>query len=332
MTTGVLGGAYVLPLGRPFETYTIMLPMVLPLPRTSISFGTGPECFLAQTGSASIASGRRAGGFPSKVTVPVTVDAANAIPGQTEIATNTAAARNSFALPRIARLLISRYRLWQQWVSAHVILESRPRPSWSGPTLHRGYRPCNPPEHPFDPRLRTIEPVEAIAKRSEHDLHPCEELRVGGRLWSVDPEIVDGQLGAVAAGVIVHAPQPRGRLVRADVDVRPLGGVLTHGLQQSTEDERTRHHVPAMARDDRRAGRVLFEPRAQPLRVHAQDAALEMLVQPGAAVSAREEVVGRRRFPRRVEAELLRHGQPGIPRPEGIGAHVETPAGRHTPR
>ena len=38
--------------------------MVLPLPRTSISFGTGAECFLAQAGSASMASGLRAGSFP----------------------------------------------------------------------------------------------------------------------------------------------------------------------------------------------------------------------------------------------------------------------------
>ena len=74
--TGVLGAGQVLPAGSPFETQTMMFPMVLPLPSTSASLGTGAVCFLAHAGSASMVSGLRAGAFPSKVTVPVMVDAA----------------------------------------------------------------------------------------------------------------------------------------------------------------------------------------------------------------------------------------------------------------
>src|SRR4029079_14344562 len=81
MTTGVFGTGQVFPAGSPFETHTRMFPMVLPDPRTSISFGTGAECLPAQTGSASMAIGLSAGAFPSKVTVPVTVEAARATPG-----------------------------------------------------------------------------------------------------------------------------------------------------------------------------------------------------------------------------------------------------------
>ena len=79
--------------------------MVLPLPRTSISLGTGAECFLAHAGSASMASGLRAGAFPSKVTVPVTDEAATATPGQTDTATSPAASHNLFPVRAHARLL-----------------------------------------------------------------------------------------------------------------------------------------------------------------------------------------------------------------------------------
>src|SRR5512132_3483657 len=100
MTTGAEGTGQVLPAGSPFETQTMTLPMVLPLPRTSISFGTGPECFLAHAGSASIASGLSAGAFPSKVTVPVTVEAATATPGQNDTAISPAASHDLFPIPR----------------------------------------------------------------------------------------------------------------------------------------------------------------------------------------------------------------------------------------
>src|SRR4029450_3899625 len=81
MTPGVFGAGHVFPAGTPFDTQTMMFPMVLPLPRTSISFGTGAVCFLAHAGSASMASGLSVGTFPSKVTVPVMVEAATATPG-----------------------------------------------------------------------------------------------------------------------------------------------------------------------------------------------------------------------------------------------------------
>ena len=86
----------------------MMFPMVLPLPRTSISFGTGAECFLAHAGSASMASGLRGGAFPSKVTVPVTVEAATATPGQTDTdtATSPAASHNLFPVPRMLSSLV----------------------------------------------------------------------------------------------------------------------------------------------------------------------------------------------------------------------------------
>ena len=67
-------------------------PIVCPVPRTSISGCTAcPACFLAQTGSASIAIGLSTGGFPSKVIVPVTVEAAVATPGENNTATSPAA-------------------------------------------------------------------------------------------------------------------------------------------------------------------------------------------------------------------------------------------------
>src|SRR5580765_7095951 len=101
MTTGVVCAGQVFPAGRPLDTHTMMLPMVFPLPRVSISFGTGPECFLAQAGSASMAIGLRAGAFPSNVTVPVMVDAAKATPGHMDNATNPATTHNLFPLKRM---------------------------------------------------------------------------------------------------------------------------------------------------------------------------------------------------------------------------------------
>src|SRR5262245_27219933 len=91
----------VFPAGSHFETHTMMFPMVLPLPRSSTSFGTGAECFLAHTGSASIAIGFRFGAVPENVTVPVMDEAANATPGQIDTATSAAASRNRFTAPRM---------------------------------------------------------------------------------------------------------------------------------------------------------------------------------------------------------------------------------------
>jgi hypothetical protein len=84
----------------------MMFPMVLPLPRTSISLGAGDVCFLAHAGSASIASGLRAGAFPSKVTVPVTVEAATATPGHNDTATSPAASHTLFPVTRMLDSLI----------------------------------------------------------------------------------------------------------------------------------------------------------------------------------------------------------------------------------
>src|SRR5688500_12935487 len=91
----------------------MMFPMVLPLPRTSASFGAGfPPCFLWQVGSASTESGLSAGGFPSKVMVPLMVDAATATPGQSNTATSPAASHNPFRVPR----------LFSSLVIAHLVL------------------------------------------------------------------------------------------------------------------------------------------------------------------------------------------------------------------
>ena len=76
----------------------MMFPMVLPLPRTSLWSGTGAECFFLHAGSASMVSGFIVGTFPSKVTVPVTVEAADATPGQPDTATSTAASNNLFSI------------------------------------------------------------------------------------------------------------------------------------------------------------------------------------------------------------------------------------------
>ena len=104
MTTGVFGAGYVFPAGSPFVTYTMTFPMVFPPPRTSLSSGTGPECFLAHAGSAAMASGLRAGGVPVKVTVPLIDDAAVATPGQTDI--TIAASHNLFPVTRMLDSLV----------------------------------------------------------------------------------------------------------------------------------------------------------------------------------------------------------------------------------
>src|SRR6187397_755779 len=83
-----------------------MFPMVLPLPRTSISLAAGVACFLAHAGSAAMSSGLRVGGVPVKVMVPVTDEAAKATPGQTDNATSPVARRNLFPVPRMLGSLV----------------------------------------------------------------------------------------------------------------------------------------------------------------------------------------------------------------------------------
>ena len=103
-----MGAGQVFPAGSPFETQTMMFPMVLPVPRTSASFGAGfPPCFLWQTISASMASGLSAGAFPAKVTVPVMVAAATATLGQPNTATSPAASHNLFRVPRMLSSFVS---------------------------------------------------------------------------------------------------------------------------------------------------------------------------------------------------------------------------------
>src|ERR1043165_5858655 len=78
-----------------------MFAMALPGPSTSISFATGPVCFLAHTGSASIAIGLSVGAVPEKVTVPVIVPAAKATPGHAAVTIRLAARVNQVAVLRI---------------------------------------------------------------------------------------------------------------------------------------------------------------------------------------------------------------------------------------
>src|SRR5687768_17423695 len=84
-----------------------MLAMVLPLPRASLSSGTGAECFFAHAGSADIASGPSLGGVPVKVMVPLTDEAAKATLGQTDNATSPAASHNLFRVPRMLGSLVT---------------------------------------------------------------------------------------------------------------------------------------------------------------------------------------------------------------------------------
>src|SRR5262245_49410911 len=88
----------------------MMFAMVLPLPRTSSSFGAGfPPCFLWHTSSAFMSSGWRVGTFPSKITVPVMDEAATATRGQTDTVTSTAASHNLFPVPRMLGSLVIVY-------------------------------------------------------------------------------------------------------------------------------------------------------------------------------------------------------------------------------
>ncbi len=112
--------------------------MVLPLPRTSISFGTGAECFLAHAGSASMASGLRVGAFPSKVTVPVMDEAARATPGQTDTATSTAASRILFPVPRMLGSLVI------ATLASDITVDVPCAALWIGPSVHPAQRLCNP--------------------------------------------------------------------------------------------------------------------------------------------------------------------------------------------
>src|SRR5688500_17184962 len=79
--------------------------MPLAAPSTSASPSTGFECFLAQAGSASMESGLRLGGFPSKVAVPVMLAAA-AIPGHIDAATSPAASHILFPAARMLGSLV----------------------------------------------------------------------------------------------------------------------------------------------------------------------------------------------------------------------------------
>ena len=80
--------------------------MVLPVPRTSVSLGTGVVCFLAHAGSAAMASGLSVGAFPAKVMVPVMDEAAKATFGHTDIAKRLAASHNLFPVQRMFGSLV----------------------------------------------------------------------------------------------------------------------------------------------------------------------------------------------------------------------------------
>src|SRR4051794_4518172 len=124
----------------------MMFPTVLPVPRTSSSLGTGAVCFLAQAGSASIASGLRVGAFPSKVTVPVIDDAAKATPGQSDTATSPAASNNLVPVTRMLGSLVLATLVCAATVDAAC------SSALSGPTLHPARCECNP----LRPRVVTV--------------------------------------------------------------------------------------------------------------------------------------------------------------------------------
>src|SRR6187402_3604701 len=91
----------------------MMFPMVLPLPRTSLSLATGVVCFLAHAGSASMESGGSLGAVPLKVIVPVTVEAAKAAPGHADTATSQTASHTLFAVARMFdSLVIAKSGFW----------------------------------------------------------------------------------------------------------------------------------------------------------------------------------------------------------------------------
>ena len=110
--------------------------MVLPLPRTSISFGTGfAPCVLWHTGSASMASGLRAGAFPSKVTVPVMFERRQPTPGHSDIANSPAASHNRFPVPRMvgSLVIIIAVRLARVDAQSHSIIPALRRELLSAP-------------------------------------------------------------------------------------------------------------------------------------------------------------------------------------------------------
>ena len=119
----------------------MMFPKLLPLPRTSLSSGTGDECFFAHAGSAPMASGLSAGAFPSKVMVPLTVEAATAMPGQSDTATSPATTHNLFPVARMLGSLVIAKLVSGVTVDAPAVL----------PGLGRLYtaarRPCNTLTH-----------------------------------------------------------------------------------------------------------------------------------------------------------------------------------------
>ena len=139
----------------------MMFPMVLPVPRTSTSFGAGfPPCFLWHTGSASMASGLRAGAFPSKVTVPVMVARrqrrpASPTPRPAQPPATTCSLSRACSGP------------WSSQTSSpcrHVDAALCIRPS-SGPTLHR-IPASGQPSH----SLATARPFRALRRAGSSDL------------------------------------------------------------------------------------------------------------------------------------------------------------------
>src|SRR4029079_11044259 len=109
------------------------------------------------------------------------------------------------------------------------------------------------------------------------------------------------QFRAVAARVVVYAGGPRGGLVAVDVDVRPVPFVAADDVHEVTEHERTRCHVPALERQVGPTGDLRIESHAQPLRVDAPDAELEVLVETGARTAPGEQIVGGGSFRRRIQ-------------------------------
>src|SRR6187549_2688089 len=87
-----------------------MFPMVLPLPRTSISWSVGVVCFLAQAGSAAMSIGFMAGGVPAKVIVPVMDEAAKAAFGDT--AMRLIASHNLVPVQRMFGSLLATTATW----------------------------------------------------------------------------------------------------------------------------------------------------------------------------------------------------------------------------
>ena len=167
----------------------MMLAMVLPLPRISISLATGVECFLAHAGSASMASGLRAGAFPSKVTTPVIDEAAPATPGQIDTATNDAATHDLFPSQRMLGSLV--YCLSQPGLPCNDRRCAPPR-LWNGPD-------STPEPSVFatadrDRRRRRVSLIEVRQLREDRvdrgfgaDEHRCVPLRIQARLRISQP-------------------------------------------------------------------------------------------------------------------------------------------------